>query len=343
MGKKRTTMKDVAEAAGVSRTAVSFVLNNIPDSNIPEVTRQRILQAATQLDYVPNTQALNLVTGRTMMIALIVRKTSEQLSIDTFLNEVVHGIMEAIEPRGYHLMIHAARPSRANSSYRALVRMRKVDALLISSPLIDDPEIRRLHDDGTPIVLNGTSRDPDIAWVDIDNRAGARMAVQHLTELGHRRIGHISNAPFSYAASSERLAGYKQALATVGVTAEPALIQSGNFTDRSGFAPMLALLDLPEPPTAVFIGSDTVALGAIEAIHSRGLSIPEDISVIGFDNIPMGRYLNPPLTTVHLPAFDLGQHAGALLVRLTQGEEVPSRQVSLPTELVIRRSTAYRG
>ncbi len=340
MRKKRTTMKDVAEKVGVSRTAVSFVLNNIPHSNIPEATRQRILQAARELDYVPNTQALNLVKGRTMMIALVVRKTMHQFAADAFLIEVMEGVMQAIEPHYYHLMIHAAHAKAPNSTYRELIRRRKVDGLLISSPLVRDPEVSHLHAEGTPVVLQGASDTPNIPNVDVDNVQGAQVAVQHLLELGHRRIGHISNAPFSYAASRDRLRGYQQALTQAGIAYEESLVQPGNFTEESGYAPMRTLLDHPQRPTAVFVGSDTVALGALNAIRDCGLRVPEHISVIGFDDIPVGRYLEPSLTTVHLPAVELGRHAGDMIVRLVHGDVLDATTVRLPTHLVVRRSTA---
>ncbi len=339
MGNKRTTMRDVAAAAGVSRTAVSFALNNIPNRNISEATRQRILKVARDLDYAPNTQALNLVTGKTMMVALVVRKTTQQFAGDAFLSEMIEGLMQALEPEGYHLMVHAAHPNASGSTYRDLVRTRKVDGLLISSPMVHDPEIRLLHDEGTPIVLNGATDEPDIPSVDVDNRQGASVAVRHLIALGHRRIGHISNAPFTYTASCHRLEGYRKALADAGILADERLIHHGDFTDESGYAPMLALLDLPEPPTAVFVGSDTVALGALDAIRSRGRRVPDDLSVIGFDNIPVGKYLTPPLTTVHLPAIDLGRHAGAMIVQVLRGDLLPSPTVSLPTRLIVREST----
>lgn len=340
MSKKRTTMKDVAERVGVSRTTVSFVLNDIPNSNIPDATRQRILQAARELDYVPNTQALNLVKGRTMMVALVVRKTPHQVASDAFLAEVMEGIMQAIEPHHYHLMIHAAQAKTPESTYRELIRMRKVDGLLISSPLVSDPEIRRLHAEGTPIVLQGASDTTDIPNVDIDNIQGALVAVRHLVELGHRHIAHISNAPFSYASSRDRLLGYQSALAEAGVSFDERLVGVGNFNDDSGYGPMMALLDLPDRPTAVFIGSDTVALGALKAIRDRSLRVPQDISLIGFDDIVVGKYLEPSLTTVHLPAVNIGWHAGDMVLKTIRGEPLDAISVRLPTHLVIRRSTA---
>jgi LacI family transcriptional regulator len=339
MRKKRTTMKDVAERVGVSRTTVSFVLNNIPNSNIPEVTRQRIIQAARELDYAPNAQALNLVKGRTMMIALVVRKTAHQFAADAFLTEVMEGVMQVIEPQHFHLMIHAAHANAANNTYRELIRMRKVDGLLISSPLVEDAEVRQLHAEGTPIVLQGAVSGNDIPNVDVDNVQGAYAAVQHLLDQGHRRIGHISNAPFSYAASYDRLRGYRQALSEAGIAYDDGLVQAGNFNDDSGYGPMMALLDAPERPTAVFIGSDTVALGALNALRDRHLRVPQDISVIGFDDILVGQYLEPSLTTVHLPAVDLGRRAGEMILRVIHGEPLDAVSVRLPTHLVIRRST----
>jgi len=333
-------MKDVAERVGVSRTTVSFVLNNIPNSNIPDVTRQRIIQAARELDYAPNAQALNLVKGRTMMIALVVRKTAHQFAADAFLTEVMEGVMQVIEPHHFHLMVHAAHANDANNTYRELIRMRKVDGLLISSPLVHDAEVRQLHAEGTPIVLQGAADGNDIPNVDVDNVQGAYAAVQHLLELGHRRIGHISNAPFSYAASHDRLRGYQQALAEAGIAYDDSLVGVGNFNDDSGYAPMMALLDLPARPSAVFVGSDTVALGVLNAIRDRRLRVPQDISVIGFDDILVGKYLEPPLTTVHLPAVDLGRHAGEMILKIIQGETLDAMSVRLPTHLVIRRSTA---
>lgn len=340
MSKKRTTMKDVAERVGVSRTAVSFVLNDIPNSNIPEATRQRILQAARELDYVPNTQALNLVKGRTMMIALVVPKTARQVASDAFLSEVMEGVMAAIEPRGYHLMIHAAQSTPSHGAYRQLIRARKADGLLISSPLVYDSEIIKLHAEGTPIVIQGATDMTAIPNVDVDNVQGAQVAVRHLLQLGHRRIAHISNAPLSYASSRDRLRGYREVLAEGGLSYDEALVGIGNFNDDSGYGPMASLLDLPQRPTAVFVGSDTVALGALNAIRDRGLRVPEDISIIGFDDILVGKYLEPQLTTVHLPAVEIGWRAGDMALKAIRGEALDAVSVRLPTHLVVRRSTA---
>ncbi len=333
-------MGDVAKEAGVSRTTVSFILNQNRAVNISQATRDRVLAAAQRLNYTPDAAALNLVTGRTLMIGLVVRQTAAQMSADAFIGPFIWGATQAIEPQGYHLLIHASQPDVPPSAYSALVRTRKVDGLLITSPLIRDPEIQALHDEGTPIVIHGAADLPGIPRVDVDNAQGACAAVQHLLDLGHRRIGHISNAPFSYTSSRDRLKGYQQALEAAGLPYDPDLVQIGAFTDASGWEPMCRLLDLEDPPTAVFVGSDVVALGAIDAIHSRGLHIPDDISVVGFDDVLLGKYLRPPLTSVHLPAYELGQQAGEMIIYIIRGETLLSSSVLLPTRLTIRSSTA---
>jgi LacI family transcriptional regulator len=317
------------------------VLNNVPDSNIPEATRQRILQAARELDYIPNAQALNLAKGKTMMIALIVRQTSEQMSGDAFIGEVIRGVTSAIEPQGYHLLVHTVEPGAPNrTTYGQLVRTRKADGLLITSPLVNDREVQVLHDEGTPIVLHGSGDAPDIPSVDVDNVQGAYTAVKYLIDEGHRRIAHISNAPFSYTSSRDRLEGYRMALAEADIPYDDQLVLEGDFIDTSGYAPMRHLLALHDRPTAIFVGSDVVALGAIEALYERGLTIPDDISVIGFDDIWVAKHLRPPLTTIRLPAYELGRRAGETMVQIIRGETLPMLRVLLPTELIMRQSTA---
>lgn len=333
-------MADVATKAGVSRTAVSFVLNNVPDASIPEITRERILQAAQELDYMPNVQALNLARGKTMMIALVIRQTSQQMSADLFMGEFIRGASRVIEAEDYHLVVHAAQPDDNQSTYGKLVRTRKVDGLLISSPVVNDPEVRLLHEEGTPIVLHGGLDTSEIPSVDVDNVQGAYTAVHYLISLGHRRIGHISNAPFSYTSSLDRLSGYHQALSEALIIPDETLILAGEFTADSGYALMQHLLDLPDPPTAVFIGSDVLSIGAVDAIYDRGLGIPGDISIASFDDVLLSKYVRPPLTTIHLPAYDLGRSAGETILKILNHEPLSTLRILLPTELVIRHSTA---
>lgn len=329
-------MREVAQLAGVSRTTVSFVLNNTPHTNISPETRNRVIDAARRLNYVPDSKAITLATGRTQMLGLVMRQTPWQVYADAFLGNVLLGLSNATEFAGYHILVH---PSATDLNCEQLARSQKVDGLILSGPMVQEPELVALHTEGTPIVVQGTTEPSDIPSVDVDNVRAARMATEHLLALGHRRIGHITNAPLTYAAARDRLAGYRQALESAGIPFDALLVCEGNYTDNSGAVAMRTLLDLGDPPSAVFVASDVVALGAIQLARERGLRIPADISLVGFDDIPLAKHLDPGLTTVHLPAFDLGRKAGEMLLHLVRGEQPPRRRVVLETELIIRGST----
>ena len=228
-----------------------------------------------------------------------------------------------------------------DASYADLLRSQHADGLIISGPRVDDPQLLDLIAEGFPIVLQGTLPGLGVASVDVDNAAGARGAVEHLLALGHRRIACITNAPLVYTAAQERLDGYRAALAAAGIEADDALVESGDFDAASGHAAMVRLLERTTFD-AVFVASDVVALGAIGALREAGRRVPDQVSVVGFDDIPLAAYFDPPLTTVRLPAFELGQAAGrALLDRIA--EPSAARRTLLPTELIVRASTAPPG
>jgi DNA-binding LacI/PurR family transcriptional regulator len=208
----------------------------------------------------------------------------------------------------------------------------------VSGPRIDDPGLVRLARDGFPIVLQGSLPGLDVASVDIDNVSGARRAVEHLIGLGRRRIACITNAPLAYTAAQERLDGYRSALEAAGLDYDEALVAEAAFDAGSGHLAMAELL-ARGPIDAVFVASDVVAFGAIAAIRAAGLTVPDDVSVVGFDDIALAAFFDPPLTTVRLPAFDLGLAAGTALLDRVAGRALPDRTL-LPTELIVRSSTA---
>jgi DNA-binding LacI/PurR family transcriptional regulator len=197
-----------------------------------------------------------------------------------------------------------------------------------------------LDAEGVPLVIQGTPDVGDLPSVDVDNIASARMATEYLIQLGHRRIGMITNGPLTYTSSRDRLTGYVQALEAAGLPIDEGLIQSGEFSDDSGVQAMKRLLELPHRPTAAFVASDVVALGAIRTIREHGLCIPDDMSIVGFDDIPLAQYLEPGLTTVRLPRVELGLQAGKMLMDLVEGKPVPERHLRLNTSLIIRGSAA---
>jgi len=328
--------------AGVSRTTVSLVLNNVPDVHISPETRQRVMDAARQLNYYPDVSARRLASGRTRTIALVWHRGPDQTYQDAFLPGVLQGITRAARHYGYYVLFRPIEPDEPNGSYVELARGRHTDGLILSGPRSDDPHLLHLHRDGFPLVLHGQLPGADIPSVDVDNVRGAMTAVEHLLALGHRRIGTITNASLAYTSSRQRLDGYRQALEQAGIPFDEDLVRYGNFDEGSGQAAMEMLLSLDRRPTAVFVASDMVAMGALRAIQDRGLRVPEDMAVVGFDDIPPSRFIAPALTTVHVPTFGLGWSAAELLIRIIE-QDIPNEiHALLKTELMVRESCGRR-
>jgi DNA-binding LacI/PurR family transcriptional regulator len=335
---KRSTAKEVAERAGVSRTTVSFVLNNVAGMRISDETRQAVLRAALDLDYHPDATARRMASGRTKMLGFVLNQNVDQALADHFLPHVLTGFSRAAAAMGYKVLFEPIPPEAAGSAYGQLVRERHVDGFALSGPRLDDAELLSAQVQNAPVVLLGQLPNSGLPFVDVDNQGGAAMATRHLIGLGHRRIGLITNAQPVYTASVDRLAGYRQALEAAELPFMPELVRYGNFTPQSGGQAMEELLELNPVPTAVFVASDTVALGALQCLRRHRRRIPDDIALVGFDDIPLVEFIDPPLTTVRLPAFGLGWGAGELLTRMIAGDEIQNSQVILETELIVRES-----
>jgi DNA-binding LacI/PurR family transcriptional regulator len=307
---KRATSRDVAKMAGVSRTTVSFVLNDVPNVQISEDTRRRVWQAADQLGYYPDASARSLARQRSGNVGVVLCNSTDRLFSDVFLTEILSGIHEVIHPQGYHILLEAIEDMAAPDAYIGLVRSRQVDGL---------PET-------------------SLCRVDIDNARAVRTVVDYLLYRGHRRIAFISQGPPIYAATEARLRGYMQALSAAGLPYDQSLVCYGEFGQAGGYDAMKSLLQLEERPVAVLAGSDLVALGALAALRDAGLRVPDDVALVGFDDVPTASDVTPSLTTVHLPAQLLGRTAAEMLMRLVGGEEVARRTILLDTHLVIRQS-----
>lgn len=336
--KKRSTSQDVANLAGVSRTTVSFVLNRLEGVSISESTRERVWEAARQLNYHPNAAGRKLVSGKSNTLGLILCQSPEQVFADAFLPRVIFGVEQAAMQENFHVLLKAVDPSDSEG-YARLIRENHVDGIILSGPRQDDTEIRRLHDEGVPIMLLGQLPGTDLCFVDVNAISGAEAAVGHLLEAGHRRIGMITNAPLSYTSAQQRRDGYVNALRNGNIEADPSLIAEGNYTPASGYHAMNQLLNRAPRPTSVFVASDVVAAGAMLAAKRAGLGIPADLAIVGFDDIPMAEYLDPPLTTVRLPAYGLGWAAGERLIHVIHGDGLDQNGLFLESELVIREST----
>jgi DNA-binding LacI/PurR family transcriptional regulator len=236
------------------------------------------------------------------------------------------------------LLIDIIEPEHQKQAYLQLVRAKHIDGVILSGPRFDDQALRALEDDGFPAVLMGMLPGTNLSSVDVDNRSAARGAVEHLLSLGHKKVACITNAPTLYTAADERLNGYREALENKGLTYDEDLVRYGDFSIESGYERMSDLVASGVQFSAAFVASDDVALGAKAALREAGLRIPNDVALVGFDDLPMAYYTEPPLTTVHLPAIELAQQASELLLKLLKGHQVTKRKIILDTHLVVRKS-----
>lgn len=338
MSGKRVTSQDVAKAAGVSRTTVSMVLNNVKSVQISDETRQLVIKTADDLGYVPNAAAQALASQRSQTIGLVMARQSHHIIADAFLNMILDGMLRSVHKHGLRLMIEIVEPKHQQETYMHLARSKHIDGLILAGVRQDDEGIDTLIREGIPVVLIGSLPESKICTVDVDNRAAAYMATAHLIHLGHKQVACITNASLEFAAPAQRLEGYRQALASAGLPYDERLVRCGDYDIQSGYWQMNSLLESGVAFRAVFVASDVVALGAISALQERGLSVPRDVAVVGFDDVPMTRFMNPPLTTINVPAQQMTELACETLISQISSGDLSPRRLVMPTELVVRES-----
>lgn len=341
ISKRRVTSYQVAKRAGVSRTTVSFVLNDVPGSNISEETRQRVLQAAEELGYVPNAAARSLVSGQSLTIGLVVSQ-AEHLQVDAFIPQLLYSISHTSHQHGYRVLLETVEDVSKSEAYLELVRGQRIDGLIVLNLRSDDSQLPGLIHRNFPVVLIGfrewAGLESKTFSVETDGVDAGMRATQHLIALGHTRIAHITFSPEYYYATQDRRMGYRKALEAAGLEYDPALVKLGNYSAASGHEAMTELLRHKPYPTALFAGNDTIALGAMAAIHQKGLRIPEDIAVVGYDDIPTAPYMVPPLTTVQVAPLEQGRIAVEMLSGLMSGKPPQQHHVRLETPLIVRES-----
>lgn len=328
----RVTIADIAREAGVSLPTVSRVLNGRND--VSPATRRRVEELLARHGY---RRRAPRAENRANLIDLVFNDLDSPWAV-----EILRGVEKVTHEAGVGAIVSAVH-HRATSAQQWLagVRARNSDgAILVTSELAPQlhAELSRL---GMPTVVIDPAGVPtfDIPTIGATNWAGGRSAVEHLLSLGHRRIGMIAGPP-TLLCSRARLDGYRAALDVAGAETDDALVRQGDFSHESGFAQGTALLDLDRPPTAVFASSDQMALGVYEAARQHGLRVPDDLSVVGFDDLPQARWSPPPLTTVRQPLAEMGLAAARTLLQLVQGESPDVLRVELATHLVIRHSSA---
>ncbi|MCL6475478.1 MAG: LacI family transcriptional regulator [Firmicutes bacterium] len=332
------TQNQIARLSRVSQATVSRVLRGDPRVN--EELRQRVLAVIEKHGYVPDARAQSLRSQRSGILGLVVHRSPRRLAGDPFFSALIAALIEFGGKAGYHLCVDAARAIQSRRAiYEELLRTRRVDGLILVEPQTQDERMPRLLQEGFPFVLIGRYEPTDAVYsVDNDNVGAGRMATEHLIRKGHERIAHISG-PRGIFVCEDRHAGYRCTLEEAGLKYSPDLVVWGDFSEEHGYRAMSRLLSLPNPPTAVVAVDDLVAIGALRAAKERGVCIPQQLAIIGFNDSPFCQYVDPPLSSVAVDIRALAQMATDVLVKLVEGREVPQRRYIVPCHLVERQTT----
>lgn len=330
-----SSMNDVAKKAGVSIATVSRVLNS--NGNVNDATRARILKVIKELKYQPSRVAKRL---RSKSVSSNLFGVLLADIVNPFYVDVLRGIEEVAYKNNYAIiMCNFGQDEKKEKLYLDILQSEAIDGLIASPANEDDQQLKKMVKEGLPVVcvdrgLSGT----DVDVVSVDNVIGAFNAVDYLIKSGYKRIAYIAGLP-SVPSSFLRERGYRDALAANGMAFDEDLVRYGNSKHQSGVELSNELLAMPEPPDALFTGNNLITLGALETIHKRKLKIPEDIAILGFDDMYWSSSLNPPLTAVRQPAFEIGKRAMELLIQRIQDPQRSSIQMMLNTELMKRSST----
>jgi LacI family transcriptional regulator len=326
------TIKDVAREANVSVATVSRVLNG--SGPVKEATRRLIREVAGKMRYVPHSGARSLITSKTQTLGVLLPDLYGE-----FFSEVIRGMDDTAQKNGFHLLISRAYADRHGIETAIKAMRGRVDGVVVMSPDLDSDSLLNLPSTIPVVLLCSVSRGNEIDSLTIQNCRGAREMVTHLVSLGHRRIAIIKGSPRNYDAA-ERLRGYRIALREGGITPDSALERDGDFTEAGGYNATLDLLAMSPRPTAIFAANDSMAIGALSALRDAWVQVPEEMAVAGFDDIPLARFMDPPLSSVRVPICELGARAvGLLLNGITHKNDHPRRRERVSTELVVRRST----
>lgn len=328
---RRSTIREVALRAGVSHQTVSRVINNSPD--VAEATRELVLRAIAELDYHPNAQAVGLSRNRSDIIGVVVDALTEP-----FFSHIVDGVLRSLRSRDRLMLLASVDNTNQLDAIDALQRSRRIDGMVVVLPLASSLDWVGHALNHVPTLHVDLQYDVAVNGISVDNFQGAYSATEHLIGLGHRRIGLLTGR-MDIPVGAVRLDGYRAALAAYGIPCDEALVAPGDFSYQSGRRGAELLLGLDDPPTAIFACDDQMAFGALNVLRERGIAVPGDVSVIGFDDTVDAARFSPPLTTVRQPLRAMGELAADLVCRLIDGTVTGPIRITLPTELVVREST----
>lgn len=332
MKNNRITIRDVAAKAGVSHQTVSRVINN--NERVNEKTRSKVDAAIAELGYQPNAIARFMAKGRTKTIACF----SPNLTDYTYAS-IIEGAEFEARRAGYFLMTASAPDTETFTMLvEQLVASRRTEGLLMINPYVDD-RYNQLPQDAPVVYIAGRSSQSSMDSVFLDDEEAGRIATQHLVDLGHNSIAMITG-PMEEDCSCDRLNGYKSVLQSAGIEADPLLIKEGDWSASTGYEAIQQLFAEGVKFSAVFAQNDRMAVGAIKALKENGCQVPEDVSVVGFDDMPLASYYDTPLTTIRQDTFRMGREAAKLLIRAIDTPEKQRHDYPMPVELVLRKSTA---
>ena len=331
----RPTIKDVAAAAGVSKGAVSFAFNHRP--GLAPETRDRILATAREMGWTPSPRARALAVSRSLAVGMVIARTPETLRADPFFPSFIAGVETVLADRGYALLLQVVGDHHAeHTSYRRLVEGGRVDGVFVTDLFVDDPRPSLLAELGLPAVFIGPALGEEF-WpaVGVDDGPGVTATVEHLISLGHTRIAHVGGPDTMVHGRSRRLA-WSEALGAAGLPEGP-FVES-DFSAEAGATATHRLLDLAEPPTAIIFANDLMATAGLAVAVSRGLDVPGQVSIAGFDDTELAAHLQPPLTSVAVDVIDWGRASARRLLELV--DDQPATEIRLnPPQLLIRGST----
>ena len=343
--RRAPTSVQVAERAGVSRATVSAVLNDVKSISISKDTQRKVWEAARELGYEPNVAARNLVSGSSRTVAVLIPRT-EHLPFDAFLPQLLGAINDRCHAYGYKVLLEAADDhGKLPGAFVNMARGKRIDGLIVANMRASErPFVEQLAADGFPVVVPGNGSEAFHSRGGSFNDIGTAATVtQHLIDLGHRSIAHLAFASEDFESVAMRRTGWERALLAAGLVPDPALLAYADISAQSGYVAMLKLLSRRRPFTALFAGNDTIAFGAIRALRESGRRVPEDVAVVGYDDIPLAAYAHPALTTMRVDPMARGTDAADMLNALMADGRYVRLNTEYATQLVVRESCGAVG
>jgi LacI family transcriptional regulator len=333
------TIRDVARESGVSVATVSYVLNDGPRP-VREETRRQVLAAMDRLGYHPNGLARALARRRVHTLGVLFGRVEPAIVTNEYFTGILQGVMTEAAARGYNVTLFT-RPWEDAARSAPLLNDGRTDGALVIAPLKGTDVVEGLARLDLPLVVVSAAPAPatSIPFVDVDNELGARLATEHLLSLGHKRIAHLMGEEAQPSVPARR-GGFRAAMDRAGIEVPPADLVSSRYNVEGGYEAMRRLLALPQPPTAIVAGNDALALGAMSAAREFGVAVPDQLSVVGFDDIASARLVTPPLTTVRQPLAEMGAEATRLLIAQIEKEPIDRLACCVEPELILRGSTA---